>query len=766
MYSNPNIITPSTGMNINPQPGQRIINLNSQLTQRVDINGETLEITPLGSGSEVGRSCVIMKFAGKNIMFDCGIHPAYSGLGSLPYFDEIDITKIDILLITHFHLDHCGALPYFLEKTGFQGECYMTHPTKAIYKLILADYVKVSHANTEEALYEERDLIKSLEKIKLIDYHQEITTKDVKFWAYNAGHVLGAAMFLVEIQGIRVLYTGDFSREIDRHLKPAEIPNFDVHILIVESTYGIHKHEPRFDREGDFTRYVSEIVRRGGKCLLPVFAVGRAQELLLILDEFWEMNPDLQNVDIYYASSLASNCIEIFKTYINVAGDYVKNKFYEENQNPFNFKHITCVKTFDDLSESKPCVVFASPGMLQSGLSRNLFEKWCQDSKNGIVITGYCVEGTLARYLLGEPSEVKLSDGRIVPLKMTVKNVTFSAHSDFSHTSEFIEKLQPKNIVLVHGDGKEMERLRNELERFKIDNEKFKIFKPKIYNPKNCQRIEFFFKIQKNSFIVGNLSDQIIRVISDPLNFRVKSISDNESLQKEKFLENKTVMTQTIAETREDNLTSTNMILDEDMELEEENFIQCKGILLEKENLVLEKNDLNEFSGLSLKHFKQVLSINYTHCKNVLLLTLHDFFKGINIISPNIFNVDEKVKLSIFDNRVVLEWYSSGPNDILADSIAMLIYQLQNYPSSEIFSHYSNKEALCSYKLKTLVHYLRAKYDNVDFTENKLTIQSNGKLCEINNLQHIENLDISMINGNDEKLLDKVKYDLEYFKTL
>ena len=141
-------------MNVN----QKIINIgNTNTPQRIDINGEILEIIPLGSGSEVGRSCVILKFSGKNIMFDCGIHPAYSGLGSLPYFDEIDIASIDILLITHFHLDHCGALPYFLEKTNFSGECYMTHPTKAIYKLILADYVKVSHANTEEALYEERD---------------------------------------------------------------------------------------------------------------------------------------------------------------------------------------------------------------------------------------------------------------------------------------------------------------------------------------------------------------------------------------------------------------------------------------------------------------------------------------------------------------------------------------------------------------------------------------------------------------------------------
>lgn len=719
---------------------QNVISINNT-AQKVDINGETLEVIPLGSGSEVGRSCVLLKFAGKTIMFDCGIHPAYSGLGSLPYFDEIDTSKIDILLITHFHLDHCGALPYFLEKTQFEGECFMTHPTKAIYKLILADYVKVSHAHTEEALYEERDLIKSLEKIRLIDYHQEITCKDVKFWAYNAGHVLGAAMFLVEIEGIRVLYTGDFSREIDRHLKPAEIPNFDVHVLIIESTYGVHKHEPRFDRENDFTKYVSEIVRRGGRCLLPVFAVGRAQELLLMLDEYWELNPELQNIDIYYASSLANNCIDIFKTYINMTGDYVRKKFYEEGINPFKFKHITCVKTFDEFDENKPAVVFASPGMLQSGLSRNLFEKWCLDSKNGIVITGYCVEGTLARYLLGEPSEVKLSDGRVVPLKMTVKNVTFSAHSDYAHTSEFIEKIQPKNIILVHGDGKEMERLRNQLERNKIENEKYKNFKPKIFNPKNCQKIEFFFKIQKNSYIVGNLADNIINILNNPLNYRI-STADNTSMM--------------IDEDQSRALKTDNL---DDYEIEE-NFVECKGILLEKENLLVDKDDLNYYSTINLKKFKQILSINYTHCKNVLWLTLTDFFKNLSSINENTFTIDDNIIIRINDKTISLEWYASGVNDILADSIAMLIYQLENYPNSEIFTHYMNKDNLCSYKKKRLMVYFKTKYQRVEEKENNIFIENNGAECIISNLAEHE------IICNNEELERKIKTDLDYFDTL
>jgi cleavage and polyadenylation specificity factor subunit 3 len=102
--------------------------------------------------------------------------------------------------------------------------------------------------------------------------------------------------------------------------------------------------------------------------------------------------------------------------------DYVKKKFYNEGINPFNFQHILCVKTIDCLDDNKAAVVFASPGMLQSGLSRNLFEKWCENSNNGIVITGYCIDGILARYLLGESNNVQLSDKRIVPLKMAVKH--------------------------------------------------------------------------------------------------------------------------------------------------------------------------------------------------------------------------------------------------------------------------------------------------------------------------------------------------------
>ena len=105
---------------------------------------DRMEIVPLGSGCEVGRSCVIVKYRGSTVMFDCGLHPAYSGLASLPFFDEgPDLSTVDLLLVTHFHMDHCGAVPYLTEKTKFKGRVFMTHPTKAIFKILQHDAVKV-----------------------------------------------------------------------------------------------------------------------------------------------------------------------------------------------------------------------------------------------------------------------------------------------------------------------------------------------------------------------------------------------------------------------------------------------------------------------------------------------------------------------------------------------------------------------------------------------------------------------------------------------
>jgi cleavage and polyadenylation specificity factor subunit 3 len=346
-----------------------------------------VEFIPLGGGSEVGRSCHILRYKGKTIMLDCGLHPAYSGISSLPYLDDIDIAEIDIILISHFHLDHAAGLPYVLEHTDFKGRVFMTHPTKSIYKLILQDYVKVSSLSVEESLYTEEDLLRSMDKIEAINYHQVVQHKGVRFWAYNAGHVLGAAMFMIEIAGVKLLYTGDYSRREDRHLMAAELPDNSPDILVVESTYGVQTLSPVEEREKRFCALIKEVVYgRQGRCLIPVFALGRTQELLLILDEYWSKNPALHGIPIYYASALAKKCLTVYATYVNMMNRHIQARAQLEN--PFHFKHIYNLKSIAHFEDTGPCVVMASPGMLQNGLSRELLELWASDENNGVIIPG------------------------------------------------------------------------------------------------------------------------------------------------------------------------------------------------------------------------------------------------------------------------------------------------------------------------------------------------------------------------------------------
>lgn len=466
-----------------------------------------MQIMPLGAGQEVGRSCCLLKFMGKTIMLDCGVHPAYSGLASLPYFDEVEPEEIDLVLITHYHLDHSAGLPFLMERTNLnpKARIIMTQPTRAIYKALLSDFVRVSrNAPGEESLYTEDDVNRTMSRIEVVDYHAEVNVNGIKIRAFYAAHVLGGAMFLVEIAGIRILYTGDYSREEDRHLKAAEIPPFRPDVLIIESTYGVQEHESRRFREKRFTDRIARTVRQGGRALLPVFALGRAQELLLILDEYWEANPDLHHIPIYYASAIAHRCMPVYQTYINMMNNNVRQRF--EISNPFEFKHVQNIRGASHFEDDGPCVFMASPGMLQNGLSRELFERWCGNKLNSIVISGYSVEGTLAKKLEHEPETITRLDGRQAKVACSIEHVTFSAHADFKDTRMFVDETKPTHCVLVHGEKNNMTRLKGALEGIHNKNGVTKI---NLYAPRNSEVVGLTFHNSKTVKAIDVINGEV-----------------------------------------------------------------------------------------------------------------------------------------------------------------------------------------------------------------------------------------------------------------
>ena len=466
---------------------------------------DQLTIEMLGAGQEVGRSCCVLKYKGKTIVCDTGVHPAFTGIAALPFIDELDWSTVDAILITHFHLDHAAALTYIMEKTNFRdghGKVYMTHPTKAVYLFLMSDFVRISNAGNDDNLFDENEMLTSWRQIEAVDFHQDVSIAGgLRFTSYHAGHVLGACMFLIEIAGLRILYTGDFSREEDRHLVQAEIPPVKPDVLICESTYGTQTHEPRLDKEHRFTSQIHHIIKRGGRVLLPVFVLGRAQELLLLLDEYWAAHPELHSVPIYYASALAKKCISVYQTYIHTMNDHIRTRF-NRRDNPFVFKHISNLRSLEKFEDRGPCVMMASPGFMQSGVSRELLERWAPDKRNGLIVSGYSVEGTMARNILNEPDEIIGMNGQKIPRRMSVDYISFSAHVDFAQNSRFIDEIKAQHIVLVHGEQNNMSKLRAALQaRFTARGSDVK-----IHTPRNCEPLVLQFRAQRTAKAIGTIA--------------------------------------------------------------------------------------------------------------------------------------------------------------------------------------------------------------------------------------------------------------------
>ncbi|GFH54658.1 metallo-hydrolase/oxidoreductase [Chaetoceros tenuissimus] len=615
---------------------------------------DVMRITPLGSGQEVGRSCHLLEFRGTTILLDCGVHPGYDGLNGLPFFDRLEPEQVDVLLITHFHLDHAASLPYFTERTGFKGRIFMTHPTKAVIRLLLGDYLRLmamkkgnsGKDDKSDVLYTEAELQACVDKIELIDYHQTISLgRGLKFYALNAGHVLGAAMFFIEIGGRTVLYTGDYSMEEDRHLMAAEVPVNKPDVLMVEATYGVQVHASRKEREGRFTKTVENVVTRGGRCLIPVFALGRAQELLLILDEYWQSNPQLQNIPIWYASKMASRALRVYQTYANMMNARIRAQM--DVANPFHFQHIKNLKSIDvdSFDDRGPSVVFASPGMLQSGVSRQLFDRWASDPKNGCLIAGYAVENTLAKEIMLEPKEVVTLEGRRQPLNCLVEYVSFSAHVDFMQNRNFISRVDPKHIILVHGAKDEMGRLKSALmlQHRQLPENK----RPTVTMPPNLQEVKLKFSRRRSAKVMGSLAD------------------------------------------RED----------EPQEAEEVN-----GIIVTQNfnSKILAPKDLQTYTPLRVGSVTSKLHVPFSGQLSTLRLFLNEMFAEVEERSEGFQSLEDEsggsdpteiIVFSLHEKQVtittgkargiaIVEWTASPVGDILADSVIALLMHAQSSAAS------------------------------------------------------------------------------------
>lgn len=679
-------------------------------------DSENFRFFGLGGCNEVGRSCHIIEYKNKVIMLDSGVHPGLSGMNSLPFFDEYDLSKVDILLISHFHLDHAASLPYVMQQTSFKGRVFMTHATKAIYRWLLSDFVRVTSmvGGGDEArqmdssqqngggsanLYTNEDLMSSFEKIETIDYHSTIEVDGIRFTAYHAGHVLGACMYFLEIGGVKVLFTGDYSREEDRHLKVAEVPPTRPDILITESTFGTATHEPRLEKESRMMKNIHSTILKGGRVLMPVFALGRAQELLLILEEYWSMNEDIQSVNIYYASDLARKCMAVYQTYTSIMNEKIRlNASSSAKSNPFQFKFIKSIRSIDKVYDMGPCVVVASPGMLQSGVSRQLLERWAPDPKNAVIMTGYAVEGTMAKEILTEPHAIpSISNPDVtIPRRLSVDEISFAAHVDFQQNAGFIEEVAPKKIILVHGDSNPMGRLKSAL-LSRYLSRKGTEEEVRVFNPRNCEDLQIGITSAKIAKVVGSLAEAESKLIKDFMSRQMEKNKIEEIQVEDESGKENDGLAHTGNE-QESAVSTQNGGKKTDEKVEDElinSGIVVSGVLISKDfdlNL-LQLDDLHEFTQLTTSIVKSNIKLKIEASVSLVTWHLEQMFGYINVIEET----DDTWECLIMDLIyitadkssdsnglcITVEWVNNNAMaDSLADSVVAILYNVDSSPAS------------------------------------------------------------------------------------
>ncbi|KAI5958189.1 YSH1 [Candida theae] len=658
-------------------------------------NEENFKFFGLGGCNEVGRSCHIIEYKNKVIMLDAGMHPALSGHASFPYFDEYDLSKVDILLVSHFHVDHSASLPYVMQQSNFRGKVFMTHATKAIYRWLMQDFVRVTsigNSKTEGGsggndeggnLYTDDDIFKSFDRIETIDFHSTMEVDGIRFTAYYAGHVLGACMYLIEIGGLKVLFTGDYSREENRHLPSAEIPPVKPDVLITESTFGTGTLEPKAELEKKLTNHIHATITKGGRVLLPVFALGNAQELLLILDEYWEKNEDLQNVSVYYCSDLARKCMAVYETYTGIMNDKIRlsSSSDDSKSSPFDFKYIKSIRNLAKFSDLGPSVVVATPGMLQAGVSRQLLEKWAPEQKNLVILTGYSVEGTMAKDLLKEPQVIQsLNNPDLsIPRRIGVEEISFAAHVDFQQNSEFIDKVSPSRIILVHGDSVPMGRLKSAL-LSKYSSRKGTDKEVKVFNPRNCEELNIAFKGLKIAKVLGSLAEEQLQTLKKEIEEKITEVDEEGGdvrMEEDEADPNSKEVAKTSTSTFKPGQIVSGVLVSKDFELD-----------------LVQLQDLNEFTQLSTSIVKSKMNLKINANLSLMIWHLKQMFGYINILNDN--ENENEWECVIMDVVDIIVDRSKGPGlyisvewindnltaDSLADSIIAILYSIDSSPAS------------------------------------------------------------------------------------
>jgi len=440
-----------------------------------------VSLITLGGFSQVGRSCMLLSTPESKILVDCGINPgAKHPMDSFPRLDFLDITldELDAIVIGHAHLDHTGFLPA-LCKFGYKGPIYCTEPTLPMMNLIQLDAIKVAAAQGRTPMYSERDVKQIMKQAITLPYGTVTDiSPDIKLVLANAGHILGSALchFHIGNGDHNFVYSGDikFGKSI---LFEAASWNFPrVETLLIESTYGAKEdiQPTRQEVESAFINAVNNTLADGGKVLIPIPAVGRAQEIMMVIDHYMKSGEMVEAP--VFTEGMISEASAIHEAYPEYLARELKQKILETDDNPFDSEYFTNIEHADareePMRDNSPCIILATSGMLEGGPVLEYFKNIAPDKKNKVLFVSYQVNGTMGRRVLDGSKQVTMlgKEGKVevVTINCSVEKLDgFSGHSDYNQLMSFVQRLRPKlrRVLVNHGERRKSENLAMNIRR-------------------------------------------------------------------------------------------------------------------------------------------------------------------------------------------------------------------------------------------------------------------------------------------------------------
>ncbi|HDH41153.1 MAG TPA: beta-CASP ribonuclease aCPSF1 [Candidatus Altiarchaeales archaeon] len=433
--------------------------------RKPDSECDWIRITPLGGAREVGRSCFLLQTPESNVLIDCGINTAATNNGRFPDFraSRLAIDKLDAVILSHAHLDHCGFIPY-LYKYGYTGPVYCTEPTRDLMILLQLDAIRIGEREENELPFTSKDVRKMIKYVIPLDYNEVADiTPDMRLTLYNAGHILGSSIVHLHLgEGLHnLVYTGDIKFGDTRLLDAANYEFPRVETLIIESTYGgRYDIQPkRRDAEKELIHTIQETVKNKGKVLIPVFSVGRSQEVMMLLESYSRCG----ELDVpVFLDGMIWEATAIHTSYPEYLKSHIRHRIFN-GYNPFitdTFEKVDSKKRESIIESKEPCVILATSGMMTGGPSIEYFKNLAEDPKNTLAFVGYQAEGSLGRRIQNGLSELPIEkNGKTVALKinMQVKTIDgFSGHADRRQLLGYSKKIYPKprRVLIVHGEEK------------------------------------------------------------------------------------------------------------------------------------------------------------------------------------------------------------------------------------------------------------------------------------------------------------------------